>query len=268
MAKIAPKEQLVGQPPPPQPARKQPTRRSASCSNGGRPSESGAGPALKRRVFKPLVSRLKQSKEPQAHADDYALPSSMTAGTDESAEATVASDNSSVNRTTKPSAASDEGNSEAFRKRPLLVGGRRGGAEVGGARRFHAPRITASAADADAGITSQTDRRDRARGSSSPSSQAPNRLSGGGGQRTNANSGDQDRRPSRVAAAAAVAKPSGKGQSDAAPVVVHPEDLVLEWTAGDPPQPIRAGASLARRLHPHQQEGLKILWECLAGRAG
>lgn len=53
-----------------------------------------------------------------------------------------------------------------------------------------------------------------------------------------------------------------------APVAVDPEDLVLEWTNGNPPQPIRAGATLARRLHPHQREGLKVLWECLAGRGG
>lgn len=67
---------------------------------------------------------------------------------------------------------------------------------------------------------------------------------------------------STAAAAAAAATVT------AAAAGANPEGLVLEWTAGNPPKPVMAGASLARRLHPHQREGLRVLWECLAGRGG
>lgn len=50
--------------------------------------------------------------------------------------------------------------------------------------------------------------------------------------------------------------------------VENHNDLVLEWTAGVPPQPITAGGSLTRKLHPHQRDGLKVLWRCLVGRGG
>lgn len=67
-------------------------------------------------------------------------------------------------------------------------------------------------------------------------------------------------RPTTVADVATAA-----GTSNA---VENHNDLVLEWTTGVPPQPITAGGSLTRKLHPHQRDGLKVLWRCLAGQGG
>ncbi|CAM9704594.1 unnamed protein product [Sphacelaria rigidula] len=137
----------------------------------------------------------------------------------------------------------------------------RGGGNVGGLRRFHAPRLAS-------GKRSSTDTPSNggtAEGDPVPpftsSAKAP-RLSGVGGN---------VRRGSDVGAhnAGGGGGSSADGTSAATTTaVVDPEDVVLEWTKGTPPQPIRAGATLARRLHPHQREGLKVLWDCLAGRGG
>ncbi|CAM9725690.1 unnamed protein product [Scytosiphon promiscuus] len=106
------------------------------------------------------------------------------------------------------------------------------GRGVGGARRFHAPRLTSRPAAATAATVPAASSVASASGSQQPGRA---RLLG--------------------------------NESNAGPIA-SAKGVVLEWTAGDPPQPVMAGASLARRLHPHQREGLKVLWECLAGRGG
>lgn len=113
----------------------------------------------------------------------------------------------------------------------------------GRARRFQIPRPSGNAVAAGpAGDGSSSGKETRSHTSTTA-------VPGGGKPRT----------PSRAA---------GTGSQAGAAVVIDPGDVVLEWTKAEPPQPIRVGVTLARRLHPHQREGLKVLWECLAGRGG
>lgn len=147
-------------------------------------------------------------------------------------------------------------------KRTGLGGSGRGS---GGARRFHAPRLSSSAAAVAArGGGKSTGRPSAPPGAGSPSLTAANcgvavSSAATAGAKVAAERSFENRRSGGVASTAATA---------AAAAAADPEGLVLEWTAGNPPQPVMAGASLARRLHPHQREGLKVLWECLAGRGG
>ena len=161
-------------------------------------------------------------------------------------------------------------------KRTGLGGGGRG---LGGARRFHAPRLSwkAGAAAASGGAGTPN---------ANPSTSAPawskrtGRPSASGAGSLGATAADRGSAGAANAATIAGARAAaerisgnhrGGGAAStgtATPAAVDPEGLVLEWTAGNPPQPVLAGASLARRLHPHQREGLKVLWDCLAGRGG
>lgn len=144
------------------------------------------------------------------------------------------------------------------------------GRGVGGAGRFHAPRSFYSAAAAERETTpnanSTASVSARREGSSCGLAEA------GGRSPRFAGAGRDSGAAAATAVAVANTPPGGSsgnredGVHEAA--AVSPEGLVLEWTAGDPPRPLLAGASLARRLHPHQREGLKVLWECLAGRGG
>ncbi|CAN0138087.1 unnamed protein product, partial [Ectocarpus fasciculatus] len=131
-------------------------------------------------------------------------------------------------------------------KRTGLGGAGRG---VGGARRFHAPRSSG----ATAAVTAGTKERE------------PNHNLGESESLVRRASPGRGASSSRSAGAGGG---GGGGSGGGGASGLSPEGLVLEWTAGDPPQPVMAGASLARRLHPHQREGLKMLWECLAGRGG
>ncbi|CAB1102361.1 unnamed protein product [Ectocarpus sp. CCAP 1310/34] len=149
-------------------------------------------------------------------------------------------------------------------KRTGLGGAGRG---VGGARRFHAPRSSGAAAVVAAGANERESKNHKLGGSekslarrvspgrggsfSRSAGAGHGRDSGGGGGGSGGSGGS-----------------GGGGGGGGGASGLSPEGLVLEWTAGDPPQPVIAGASLARRLYPHQREGLKMLWECLAGRGG
>ena len=160
-------------------------------------------------------------------------------------------------------------------KRNGLGGGGRG---IGGARRFHAPRLSSSAAaaaaaggggtpssnsSASAPACGKSTGRPSAPGTGSPRLSTSDRRSG-----VTANTATMAGAKVAAERSSENHRNSGAGSGGGAAAAVDPEGLVLEWTAGNPPQPVMAGASLARRLHPHQREGLKVLWECLAGRGG
>ena len=234
---------------------------------GGRPS---AG--LKRRVFKPLVSRpparvtATVSAPPPKHGftNDLDL-------TPPSPPENMGSFPSARQAAVTTAAGSSAGNGN----RVALGGAGRG---RGGARRFHAPRQSRDSAPS--GTNAGTDTGPRV--TSGPSLVAAcghqgtgplggwsggapgGRASAGGGGGGGGGGGSGG--VSRVVVDALAPRPPPPCRS--ANSAVNQEDLVLEWTGGDSPRPLLAGTSLARRLHPHQREGLKVLWECLAGRGG
>ncbi|CAM9590447.1 unnamed protein product [Ectocarpus sp. 6 AP-2014] len=141
-------------------------------------------------------------------------------------------------------------------KRTGLGGAGRG---VGGARRFHAPRSSGAAAVA-AGANERESKNHKLGGSEKSLARRVSPGTGGSFSRS-AGAG-------RAGGSGGGSGGGGGGGGGGGASGLSPDGLVLEWTAGDPPQPVMAGASLARRLHPHQREGLKMLWECLAGRRG
>ncbi|CAM9655448.1 unnamed protein product, partial [Phaeothamnion confervicola] len=61
----------------------------------------------------------------------------------------------------------------------------------------------------------------------------------------------------RLAATAVVA---GAGPATAAAAAAVAEEDVLLEHAGSPPRPVTVGATLSRRLHPHQRDGISFLW--------
>lgn len=199
------------------------------------------GPARGRQAFKPLVSTLVHQAAGCADGSTKVASAVANAGEDRS-----------------PNNSAFHGSSAGGTKKPTRFLSQSRGS--GGARRFHAPRPSGSALTgavggvslAVAGVRSITGPvrpglAANCRGGSIAIGSGSSGPGGGGGI-----THDSD-------AAATCSRPA---------TVVHPEDLVLEWTKGDRPQPIRVGATLARRLHLHQRDGLKVLWECLAGRGG
>lgn len=192
---------------------------------------SGFGPGLKRRAFKPFTSSL----GPRARDDLMKRPDARELSSTEG--------NKGVNELNEDDSFRPNKFVGSMRgtARMGLVGGRVGGA--GGARHFHAPRSTVvTAATQNAKVRGLSPR------------------VGSGGRPTAVEVADIkecELSPDDVATAASVSN-----------AVENRDDLVLEWTAGDPPQPIKAGGSLTRKLHPHQRDGLKVLWRCLTGRGG
>lgn len=227
-------------------------------------SGGGVTPSLKRRAFKPFVSKLTpQPRIVLRNNDDSPAPSQATENIHPNTSTTLGS----------PSGSQQTAAAAGPRKRAGLGGSGRG---AGAARRFHAPRSSGVlVAPSDTGVDAArsgmgTTRPSPVSGalSTTPAWQVSDRpgvrgtvaITGGSPFVTGVNC------DSSVAGRSAAAPESSSRRGPDS--VENPEDIVLEWTAGDSPQPLRVGASLARRLHPHQREGLKVLWECMAGRGG
>lgn len=218
-------------------------------AGGGGVGGGGSTPGATRPAFKPLVSRLTpQPRQDGTSSTDGGIvltpaPSKVADNLDASADSSAARAGGAVGGT-------------GTRKVKSFRG-------VGGARRFQAPRSSGVAAAASPGITSPGVVGTSPLQASRVRSNAAVQHSSGLVRVVNRAPGD----PPVTCVSGTSEKRSGSG--DPTPDVrVDPGDLVLEWTTGNSPQPLRAGASLARRLHPHQREGLKVLWECLAGRGG
>ena len=257
---------------------------SARFGHGGRP---GAG--LKRRVFKPLMSRpatAAAASPPQPRCDfangsDLAPPSPPPETAGEGTPASGGSCFPSARQTAAAAAiatvaatVATAGSSVANGNRVGLGGAGRG---KGGARRFHAPRLSREAAPSGANpgprpasatrLVAARDQRGAGKLGSGGGGAPGGRASAGGGSGGGGtDGGGGGRGASRVGLDSLALRASPACRR--AEAAVNREDLVLEWNGDNPPRPLLAGASLARRLHPHQREGLKVLWECLAGRGG
>ena len=225
---------------------------TTSVGDGGRDDGSDGndfGPVLKRRAFKRPVPGLTPRALGGLKNRSESIPRYSTEKS-ECVHATAEVSRPDSNKRNEPGAEVGSVSKVGLR------GGRMGAA--GGARRFHAPRSTGTA-PAKQGVGPEASVPLVASGGFSTFSSGTQKME----QRVGVSRGDtvatdvNDVELSRVAAS------STAGKLDAA---TNQEDLVLEWRAGNPPQPLKAGGSLTRRLHPHQRDGLKVLWQCLAGR--
>lgn len=220
--------------------------RAAGDSGGG--GGGGPAPGPRRPAFRPLVSRL----TPQPRQDGISLNADGMVLTP---APSITAEKLDVSVDLSDAARAGAVAGTATRK---LKGLR----SVGGARRFQAPRSSGVAAVASRGTTTP------AMVGTSPFEAREMRSNAAVQQSSELVGVSRTLGDPPVGCVSDISeKRSGNG-GPTPDVRVNPEDLVLEWTAGNPPQPLRAGASLARRLHPHQREGLKVLWECLAGRGG